>query len=77
MRVSILLILAIGIFFICEMFSWISSKKVDFFSLVREGDDDEIEEYIRTLRDLTAIENALNLDPTLVGLVGGYVRRFI
>lgn len=48
----------------------------DFFTLIREGDDSKIKKYISNLRDLTAIENALNLDPTLVGLVGGKVRRF-
>ena len=58
------------------MFSWISSKKNDFFVLVGEGDPAKIKEYISNLRDLTAIENALNMDPSLVGLVGGQVRRF-
>ena len=48
----------------------------DFFALVREGDYDEIKEYIINLRDLSAIETALNSDLTLVGLVGGQVRRF-
>ena len=48
----------------------------DFFALVREGDFNKIKEYVQNLRDLTAIENALNLDPTLLRLVGGNVRRF-
>ena len=47
----------------------------DFFVLIREGDEDKIEENIRNLRDLTAIENSLNLDSTLVGQVDE-VRRF-
>ena len=75
MRIFVLFIRGIDILFICEMFSWISSKKIDFFTLVREGDDDKIKEYISNLQDLTAIENAINLDPSLVRLVGGQVRR--
>ena len=47
----------------------------DLFALIREGDYDKIKEYVQNLRDLTAIENALNLDPTLVG-PGNIVRRF-
>ena len=38
----------------------------DFFALVREGDGRKIHEYVENLRDLTAIENALYLDPSLV-----------
>ena len=48
----------------------------DFFTLIREGDGNKMKEYITNLRDLTAIENALNIDPTLVGQVCGQVRRF-
>ena len=48
----------------------------DFFALIREGGHSKIEKYVQNLRDLTAIENALNLDPTLVGLVDERVRRF-
>ena len=48
----------------------------DFFALIREGDGSKIYQYITNLRDLTAIENALSLDPSLVGIAGGYVRRF-
>ena len=48
----------------------------DFFTLISEGDGDQIREYISNLRDLTKIENALNSDPALVRLVGGDVRRF-
>ena len=47
----------------------------DLFALIREGDDNKIKEFVENLRDLTAIENALNLDPSLVGLVDE-VRRF-
>ena len=46
------------------------------FALIREGDNSsEIQEYVENLQDLTAIENALNSDPALVGLVDE-VRRF-
>ena len=48
----------------------------DFFALIREGDVSKIGECILNLRDLAAIESTLNLDSTLVRLVGGYVRRF-
>ena len=46
----------------------------DFFALIREGDYSKIQEYVHNLRDLTAIESALDSDPALVGLVGDYVR---
>ena len=45
----------------------------NFFRLIREGDDGKIAEYIGNLGELAAIETALNSDPTLVSLVGGYV----
>ena len=48
----------------------------DFFTWVREGDDNKIDEYLSNLRDLTAIESALDSDPALVGLVDEEVRRF-
>ena len=37
----------------------------DFFALVREGDFSKIGEYVRNLRDLTTIENALISDPNV------------
>ena len=48
----------------------------DFFVLVREGDSSKIKEYIYNLRDLIAIENALNSNPTLAGLVNDNVSKF-
>ena len=59
------------------MFRWASSRKNDFFTLVKEGNDLKILEYISNLRELSAIENALNSDPSLVGLAGGQVRIFV
>ena len=47
----------------------------DFFTLIREGDNRKIQECVESLRDLTAIDNALNLNPSLVRLVNE-VRRF-
>ena len=41
----------------------------DFFTLIREVDDSKIKIYISNLRDLTAIENAIDLDPSLVDLI--------